>query len=112
MSRTARAWERIRKQGGSIIGADGTNMTGDPGGSDAFEEFMKASCVSSPGKLHAALQAMEEAAEAAAEIAAMNALPTTDPKCYSKPMVRVLPGCDVEWELVARNRTEQNCSGG
>lgn len=109
MSRTTDAWNKVRGAGGSIIGPDGDNWTSNADGAADFEASMKEWC-SNAGKLHDALTAMEDAATQAAQMAAMNALPTTKPKCYSKPIVRLLPGCDVEWNMVARNNQESDCS--
>jgi hypothetical protein len=101
----------VRNAGGSVIGPDGTNLTGDAEGQKAFEDFLKEMCSNSSGKLHDLLTAMEQAARDAAQLAAMNALPTTKPKCHSKPIVRLSVGCDAEVSMVARNKNEEDCGG-
>jgi hypothetical protein len=109
-SRTGDAWDKVRKAGGSIIGPDGENLTADADGRGDFVATMKRTCTN-VGKLHAALSDMETAAARAEEIASFNALPLTNPKCYSKPIVRLSAGCDVEWEMVKRAGTEErNCT--
>jgi hypothetical protein len=111
MSRESKAWDALRKAGGSIFAPDGSNLSGDSEGQSAFEEYLKGLCGSSAKKLDDLLTKIEEAAADAAHIAAMNAIPTTDPKCYSKPIVRLSVGCEAETSMEARNKHESDCSG-
>lgn len=109
MSRTGDAWRKVREAGGSVLGPEGENLTGDADSEQAFQDFMKGFC-SNVGKLHDALSVMEAAADRAAEIARYNALPTTKPKCHSKPIIRLNYGCEAEYSFVARNKNERECS--
>jgi hypothetical protein len=101
-------WGEVRKAGGSIIGTDGSNLTADSAGAAAFSAALGELC----GEHSTAdlLSTIEQGLARAAEIAAMNAIPTTDPKCASKPIFRLQTGCSIECEMIPRNKNEQLCS--
>jgi hypothetical protein len=56
-----------------------------------------------------ALEAIEDAAIRAAWFAEVNALSTTNPKCFSKPFARFDKHCKVTIEWQPRNKDEESC---
>ena len=102
----AQAWAAVRKQTGSIIGPDGANWTAPANGGDAFQAWLKRHCADSAADIATDLQ---NAADTAAQMAERNAIPTTDPKCHSKPLIKIDSGCNVTVEWHARTRNESDC---
>ena len=110
MSRTSAAWAKLRNQGGSILSPDGDNLTADSDGAANFEAAIKDLCGTHADAIANLCQTIEDAADNAAQLAAMNAIPTTDPKCNSKPIIRLSVGCFAETSWIARNHLEKDCS--
>jgi hypothetical protein len=110
MSRISDAWSAARAAGASILSPDNDNLTADAEGSAAFETAIKELCGTNAGALSQLLAAIEDAIASANQLNAMNKLPTTDPKCFSKPIIRLSVGCSAEVTWVGRNKNEKDCS--
>lgn len=107
-----KAWEGMRQAGGSIIGHSGYNHTGLPGNGTGFAKYASDLCASDPEYLRHVIDMINAAVADAKLIEEMNAIPTTNPKCHSKPMVKLSTGCLVKYWMAPRNKNESDCGGG
>ncbi len=106
------AWTNVRNTDGSILGPDGGNWTTSINGAHQFGTFLDNLCGKGSDDQKAAIAAIQQAAADAAQLASMNALPTTKPKCHSKPLIRIDRHCQVTVQWTARTHDEEDCGSG
>ncbi len=106
-----KAYNAVRNAGGSIYGPGGQNYTAD-GWQGQFKAAMEASCWTDAASIQALAQAMENHVKRAKEIEEFNKIPTTKPKCHSKPLIHLLTGCRFEPTFGPRDGSEKSCDGG
>lgn len=106
----ADAWANIRNAGGSIIGPDGKNLTADSEDDGDLYDAIVDGDTDDDG-IEFIVGMINEAAADGAKMAEMNAIPTTKPKCYSKPIVQLKGKGMCTYHFVGRSGAEVDCSG-
>ena len=105
-----RVWNDMRKEGGSIIGHQGQNLTGNHFGGGDFVKYVSELCASDDDFIEGVIDTIRQAIEAGNRQAMLNEPVAT--KCYSKPVVTLAIGCQVSYEMRARNGDEVDCTDG
>ncbi|HEX8669587.1 MAG TPA: hypothetical protein VF727_14575 [Allosphingosinicella sp.] len=105
-----KAWNEMRKAGGSIFSHTGENLTGPHYQAGHFVNYVNNLCSHEEEFVADVIDEVYKAIEDAERQVVLNENAAI--KCYSKPVVKLHIGCKAERELVARNGTEENCADG
>jgi hypothetical protein len=85
----AQVFNATRAVGGAIIGPLGTNWTADADGQSAAATHFDNLMVQNSPAEQTLLALIMDSVRSAQQMQAMNALPTTNPKCFSKPIMAI-----------------------
>jgi hypothetical protein len=107
----AQAFNAARAAGSSIIGPTGENWTADADGQSAaatnFDSLMGKGSVAE----QTLLAAIMDNVRTAQQLQAMNALPTTDPKCFSKAIMSIDSQGNLTVTWKGFHNDEVDCTG-
>ena len=112
-TRLENGWKAVRDEAtGSIINHSGYNLTSTPHGYAGFPQYVEELCGSDLDNMEWVAQMIEAAVAEGQQLYEMNQIPTTDPKCFSRPIIKLDTGCRVSYRFISRGNREVDCSGG
>jgi hypothetical protein len=100
----------MREAGGSILSHKGENLTGRTYDAGTFVKYVNELCASDVDFVDGVLDTINLAIESGNNQVLLNE--HSAQKCYSKPVVKLAIGCQVSFEMRARNGLEEDCSDG
>jgi hypothetical protein len=107
----AQAFNAARAAGSSIIGPTGDNWTADANGQSAAATNFNSLLGEGSAAEQALLAAIMDSVRTAQQLQAMNALPTTNPKCFSKAIMSIDSQGNLTVTWKGFHNDEVDCTG-